>query len=817
MQRRYVGAFAALAAALWGGLLFPSPPPCPDEEVSRLSADFQQALPQELTISCRGQLLRDRDTFFWSLFTDHFGSNPNTPYMWMALPAFGFLLPSPMWHVQPQDAVVLLARRPPEVEYFSFTSFALWVPRRGLQFSSLGDSVNNLNLKETQDHIFAHVLTASNRTFTLVEEALVKSGLPKSAINLAVIPSDVGGLFQDWTHFETVLRLFRFRDQAKGDAYLQSHYPVVYLKGSHGDSTMLPTRPYKDRAHVSNGHERMLEQDFMKHNSQMLANVGSDFGRDFGDAKPLRFTPLMIQGLECLRHNTECLGDCPDAAYYGPNVHEDSDGVDMLKLSSDDELHVVSLVNHRHLNISVYGNLAVLRSWKPTLSKTRMSIRATSLGVTSFEFPEERFISWAFTRNPAHCHHLRDSVHGCSLLDAHVSRESFLTYCERIYLNPVTGTGPNWSDLLPAHLFHLRPASAPRVASPTARVASVPPLPLRVFDGTQALQFSHVVKTGGESLELYLGALSEPGAPRLDYGPCRRAAAAHAPGNLAEAARKASGCEAAAGVVSFALCGLNCECCASDLSGAFRGVLLRSPRAHALSVFTHCHGAHHNSWGRILEDVPQYLAEGILRATEMSCGSYCTSFAEDWEANLGEQLLAERQDVSPVRVIPWARNMQSHALTCSVANGSLGQHFRTLSERVDVEEALESLQQFHWVGLTDLMEQSVCLLHFQHNGTLPAACDCRSEADALRIPRFAHGVQQRDPETLPEDLLRQLDEFTAVDARLFAKALRLLLGRLRSVELQTGAQLLPCLPWRRLWRSTRYVPGLWAAPEVLAE
>ncbi|CAJ1449109.1 unnamed protein product, partial [Effrenium voratum] len=112
------------------GLLFPSPPPCPDEEVSRLSADFQQALPQELTISCRGQLLRDRDTFFWSLFTDHFGSNPNTPYMWMALPAFGFLLPSPMWHVQPQDAVVLLARRPPEVEYFSFTSFALWVPRR---------------------------------------------------------------------------------------------------------------------------------------------------------------------------------------------------------------------------------------------------------------------------------------------------------------------------------------------------------------------------------------------------------------------------------------------------------------------------------------------------------------------------------------------------------------------------------------------------------------------------------------------------------------------------------------------------------------
>ena len=67
------------------------------------------------------------DTFFWSLFTDKFGShsfllstvlisvvwgcemqipdyhdqgNPNTPYMWNALPAFGFLLPSPMWNLR---------------------------------------------------------------------------------------------------------------------------------------------------------------------------------------------------------------------------------------------------------------------------------------------------------------------------------------------------------------------------------------------------------------------------------------------------------------------------------------------------------------------------------------------------------------------------------------------------------------------------------------------------------------------------------------------------------------------------------------------
>ena len=71
---------------------------------------------------------------------------------------------------------------------------------------------------------------------------------------------DIGALFDDWTHFETVLRLFRFQNQSQGDAYpgdavfgglqkfrivqswlrgnaarpryLRSHYPVFYIKGA---------------------------------------------------------------------------------------------------------------------------------------------------------------------------------------------------------------------------------------------------------------------------------------------------------------------------------------------------------------------------------------------------------------------------------------------------------------------------------------------------------------------------------------------------------------------------------------------------------
>ena len=69
--------------------------------------------------------------------------------MWNALPLAGLRRPSPMGSLGRADAVVLRARVPPPVEYFSFTTFALFMPRRGkplLPFSSLGDSVSSAHL-----------------------------------------------------------------------------------------------------------------------------------------------------------------------------------------------------------------------------------------------------------------------------------------------------------------------------------------------------------------------------------------------------------------------------------------------------------------------------------------------------------------------------------------------------------------------------------------------------------------------------------------------------------------------------------------------
>ena len=79
------------------------------------------------------------------------------------------------------------------------------------------------------------------------------------------------------------------------------------------------------------------------------------------------------------------------------------------------------------------------------------------------------FVSWAFTRNAAHCERLLHAqtaangvtvpaaVDGCSVVDeGQVGRDGFLTYCERVYFNPATGLGPDYETLLPARLYHVR-------------------------------------------------------------------------------------------------------------------------------------------------------------------------------------------------------------------------------------------------------------------------------------------------------------------------------------------------------------------------
>ena len=915
-------------------------------------------------------------------------------------------LPSPMWRFSSkQDVAVFVGRLPPRTVYMGLTTFALWRPLRFV-FASLGDSSNSLTLKhDPETGLFAYVICFANSSQTLefsafgaVMEALSESGLPDSAINVQALDPEF--LASKWTYYELVMRIFHFENQTEGNLYLQSHnhdYPFYYVSApkvtsnngvaenqpQHFESMpstkqwAVPSTPtgFKTTFHPKSIREKeKLAPFFVNYGKNVLSDLhwifssvkksGGDETASDSSVVPINnikytnhsFGPLYVaDGTNCLRQDTECLGGCPDAAYFGLNVGNETASFETLpSWPSLNEVHVVTLVDHCSLNNSVYGSLALLASSSKVLDPLHLTknVRATSIGVTSPDLFVDRksaqkseedtnqesrrsltlpFAAWVFTQNPYHCkilsrHHLR---YGCTVIDStHLSSSNkYVTYLERIYLNPLTGTRPDYDSILPARLYRLfledeskKEDNPNKIASPSIKMNQIasttanklpfskiklpPSQRVETFDGDARLRFLHIIKTGGESLENYVW--KEPSLT-MDYGVCFAAATKTTNSSsifhqVTKAAKNVfssvSGedfqetlCNALATLTSSALCGLNCECCASDLfskenediftaakdetgssSGsisdnfvrkkAFHGTLLRSPRAHILSQFSHCHAAHHTSWGRILRDVPLYAAEGILRLTEQACRSSCDVEGDpDWLQALETRLKIDERQILPYTDISDTKNnngdgngddsnhgtnrvlvisihnTQSHALTCGKSRGSFGHHFRriiaaknsaqvkqspvtTRHSIIDeytplLQDATKALERFEWFGITELFMPSLCLLHYQANQELPPKCDCESPLFVEHDSESALGYwketrsERRSVQQLTPSLLSQMDAHTIIDSALYSHAVRVFLGRLRGVEQATGASLLKCIQWDKFRAKTGYLTELW--------
>ena len=871
-------------------------------------------------ISQEGRIQRDTDTFFWSLFANAFAANPNTPYLYTTLPLVSFdqwaWLPSPMWRiVDKQDAAVFIGRLPPQTVYMGFTTFCLWKPF-SFVFASLGDSSNHMTLKhDPKTGLFAYVVCFTNQegAYKDVVEALVATGFPETAINVQALDSELTR--SKWAYYELVLRIFHFTNQTEGSLYLesQSHdHPFYYVSAKSAnnsndenriqqknDSTIstetgsVPSKPtgFKTTFHPESMNENeKLTSFFLRYGNNVVTELYSIFStqsksddRCTGtDRKiPLNYTNHsfgvlhVADGTDCLLHDTECLGGCPDAAYFGLNVDKTKD-FESLALSLD-ELHVVTLVDHRALNNSVYGSLALLTSSTKVLDPLYLTkkVRATSIGITSPDLfgdqiitnkeknennssPTLPFAAWIFTRNPHHCKVLANHRYGCTVIDSsHVSSSNkYVTYLERIYLNPLTGTRPDYDNILPARLYRVmlnwesketlksKESSSNIPNLPFSKIKLPHSKPFVIRD--EPLRFLHIIKTGGESLENYVW--KEPSL-RMDYGACVATASKVTNASfIQDGALRGSLCNALATLTSKVLCGLNCECCASDIfvkeDEGFHGTLLRSPRAHVLSQFSHCHAAHHTTIGRILRDVPLFAAESILRITEEACYSTCDIEGNpDWLAALENRLSMDERSILPYysnndkddvksttsdtdRVLVISiHNTQSHALTCGKQKGSFGHHFRRITTATEnptideytpsLEDALETLEKFEWFGITELFMPSLCLLHYQTNGVLPPQCDCDSPSFVQHDSEHALGYwketrsQSHKVDELSQDILSKIDEHTSVDAALYAQAVRIFLGRLRGVEETTGTSLLKCIQWNKFQSKTEYLDELW--------
>lgn len=143
------------------------------------------------------------------------------------------------WQLNPDEAVVLVTKTPPECAYFSYCGFIFYKyyekeKQRKWVFTSFNDPLNNLTIKTSgtpngamgnpfnQDTIL--IITADKGTDQRIRSAALSAGYPEDIINTYVIPSSMVKMGTG-PEFDTIVFANRnalFADEEAGQAYVNA-------------------------------------------------------------------------------------------------------------------------------------------------------------------------------------------------------------------------------------------------------------------------------------------------------------------------------------------------------------------------------------------------------------------------------------------------------------------------------------------------------------------------------------------------------------------------------------------------------------------
>ena len=143
------------------------------------------------------------------------------------------------WQLDPDEAVVLVTKTPPECTYFSYCGFVFYKyyekeKQRKWVWTSFNDPLNNLTIKTSgtpdgakgnpfdQDTII--IITADRRTDQRIRSAAMSAGYPEDIINTYVIPSSMVKLGTG-PEFDTIVfgqRMALFADEEAGQEYVNA-------------------------------------------------------------------------------------------------------------------------------------------------------------------------------------------------------------------------------------------------------------------------------------------------------------------------------------------------------------------------------------------------------------------------------------------------------------------------------------------------------------------------------------------------------------------------------------------------------------------
>lgn len=313
-----------------------------------------------------------------------FGNNAGSSYMVFNLPdAPNQEVPNPAfppggWQYKlcQDEAIVLVTPLPPECVYYSFINYIMFTEQKdgkdytneagffsagdettGLYhpiFGSIGDPVNMLNIKHSEDSAFdssAVLVISANQTVTeQVTDQLHAAGFDDSIINVMPIPSETYHMGLE-KGADTFAFLGRISQPADSDA-CSDYFSTLAKKSTVyriTPETEQESAPYKNATVVPRGTGKH-ETEVMDSPAENLDTIRNAIIAEYADAydyEELKTDIAVPEGLTAYYNDKNAQGDNRDTTYL---MTKD------FTLNSDDDFIVVYGVNHTETEKARYSN-----------------------------------------------------------------------------------------------------------------------------------------------------------------------------------------------------------------------------------------------------------------------------------------------------------------------------------------------------------------------------------------------------------------------------------------------------------------------------
>jgi hypothetical protein len=420
------------------------------------------------------------------------GNNPASPYLAPRLPmgpgepnpGFPLVTDAPInpqnrglyleYRLRPDEAVVLVGKAPPQVDYFSFRSYLLrrYVPWEGKHeriFASLGDSLNNMTIATAGtpnggagnpfNQTMMIISTADKGTDARIRAAAGAAGYDNGVINTEVIPSTLVkmGWENDSDTFIMGERLAFFADPAVEKPYLADPglvvlrvtpreraaldpfpVPALRVRGT-GRTEFQITAPDGRVIDLWRALSDLRQAILARHatGNVKVTELPTKFWMTSSYLGPEGALPLM-EGYMALQTWNDVLGDNRDAAYLTTGTFTLGQG--------PGEYVLVYGVNHAATGKATYANLGVYGS--DLLNGVAQASNHDYAGTAEAYLPGNPAAPYLYVAKVS-----RQTEPGAVVVPFGVgpygvdlNRPAFITF--RIYLERETKVGPAWGELV---------------------------------------------------------------------------------------------------------------------------------------------------------------------------------------------------------------------------------------------------------------------------------------------------------------------------------------------------------------------------------